>query len=125
MRSTLNPVRSSSTTSWPSMKPSSFKITAIAAFNLELGMATKVCPAMIPLRMRVSMSEIGSFTDIITPLRLPGGFHHAGDFAFQGILAETNAAQSEAAHIAARPTTDLAAIAHADGVFAPRFSRDD
>src|SRR3970040_216383 len=116
MRSTLNPVRSSSTTSWPSMKPSSFKIAAIAAFNLELGMATKVCPAMIPLRMRVSKSEMGSFTDIRTPLRLPGGFHHAGDVAFQGKLAETNAAQAKAAHIAARTPANLAAIAYANGV---------
>jgi hypothetical protein len=65
------------------MKPSSFNIFAIATFNLELGIATVGWLAIIPFRMRVSMSAIGSETLITTSTWLPGRLHYARDFSFE------------------------------------------
>src|SRR5262249_12180112 len=47
---------------------------------------------------------------------LPAGLHDAGDFAFEGEPAETDAAHFELAQIAARAAADAAAIAPADFV---------
>jgi len=76
------------------------------------------------LRMRVSISEIGSVIAMIVPPRLPRRFHHAGDFAFQRKLAEANTAQAKTAHVATRATANFAAIAHLVGELAARFTRN-
>src|SRR5512132_3572668 len=49
-------------TSKSRMKPSRFKLSAIAIFIFDAGMATVVWRAIHALRMRVSISAIGSLT---------------------------------------------------------------
>ena len=46
------------------MKPSSTRIRAISRFTREDGMLSSLCRAALALRMRVSMSAIGSVTFI-------------------------------------------------------------
>src|SRR5918993_5668583 len=54
----------SSTILNPWMYPSSWRMRAISAFNLEAGMSTRVCLECTALRMRVSMSAIGSVMSV-------------------------------------------------------------
>src|SRR4051794_10601220 len=88
------------------MKPSSRRISAIASFVREAGMRTSVWRARLPLRMRVSMSAMGSDTFICLPARL----RHAGQLAEQRALAEADAAQRETTHVAARAAAHEAAV---------------
>src|SRR3954468_15926261 len=88
------------------MKPSSRRISAIASFVREAGMRISVWRARLPLRMRVSMSAIGSEIFIGLPARL----RHAGQLAQQRALAEADAAQPEAPHVAARAAAHEAAV---------------
>src|SRR3990172_1653022 len=119
-------LRSWSATSKLSMKPSSRRIPAMAAFIFDEGRATTVWPASIALRMRVNISAIGSVTLIrLSPCPLPAGLHHARDHAFQRLLAEADAAHGEAPDVAARPTADATAVAHLHFVTAPGFPNDD
>ncbi len=46
------------------MKPSSARIRAISRFTRDEGMLSSLCRAALALRMRVSMSAIGSVTFI-------------------------------------------------------------
>src|SRR5215204_4103731 len=86
---------------------------AISAFNLEAGMSTRVCFECTALRMRVSMSAIGSVmsvnlltwvtlqwraaavgghaTAVLFPL--PAALCHTGDVAVERQLAEAQPAQ--------------------------------
>jgi hypothetical protein len=52
------------------MKPSSFRILAIASFNLDDDTNTASCLAMVALRIRVSISAIGSEIVTLSPLWL-------------------------------------------------------
>src|SRR5690348_4113432 len=88
------------------MKPSSRRISAMARLVREAGMLTSVWRARLPLRMRVSMSAIGSDTFIGLPARL----RHAGQLAQQCAFAEADAAQAETAHVAARAATHEAPV---------------
>src|SRR4051794_17716156 len=94
------------TSSKLSMKPSSRRISAIARFVREAGMLTSLWRARLPLRMRVSMSAIGSEMFIGLPARL----RHAGQLAQQCALTEADAAQGETAHVAARTAAYEAAV---------------
>src|SRR5690348_1734730 len=62
-------------------------------FILEDGISTWVWRACRPLRIRVSMSAIGSLMFILSPL--PAGLHHARQLAARRALAEADAAQAE------------------------------
>src|SRR5690606_9868745 len=81
----------------------------------DLGISTSVFPAISALRMRVSISAIGSV--IISTELLPARLGHAGDFSPQRHLAEADTAQPETADICPRATTSLATIAHPHFVF--------
>src|SRR3954454_16569106 len=78
----------------------------MASFVLEAGTTTSSWRARVALRMRVSMSAIGSDTFMGLPARL----RHARELAHQGTLAETDAAHSKAAHERPRSPADHAAV---------------
>src|SRR5690606_11672091 len=86
------------------------------------GIETLVCFAIKALRMRVSISAIGSLTFMpAISCFLPTGLHHTGDVAFERQLAEADPAQLELADVAARAATALAAVPHADIELAALF----
>src|SRR5262245_38979494 len=74
-------------------------------------MSTRVCLAVTALRIRVSISAIGS---VISLNPLPTALRHASDVAFERQLAETQAAQREFPHIGARAAAQAAAVAQPD-----------
>src|SRR5688500_8800582 len=92
------------------MKPSSLSTLAIATLILEDGMRTVSCLAETPLRIRVSMSAMGSDIVMFAP-SLPAGLRHAGDLSLQRELTEANAAHREHADVATRPAAQPAAVA--------------
>src|SRR4051812_17013692 len=79
---------------------------AISRFMPELGIATVSCSAWLALRMRVSMSPIGSLT-MSRPL--PAALGHARDDALVGEIAQADAADPELAEVRPRPAAALAA----------------
>src|SRR5882672_8656948 len=103
------------------MYPSSWRIRAISALSLLAGRSTRACLADTALRMRESMSEIGSvifvsLSQIPNPRDLPTALGHASDVAFKRQLAEAEAAHRELAHVGARPPAQPAAVAQANPV---------
>src|SRR5437899_10226986 len=109
---------------------------AISALMRDAGMSTRVCLAITALRIRASMSAIGS---VITPnpqtqlgiwriselvnspvhrfANSPTTLGHSRDVAFQRQLAEAQAAQRELAHVGPRPSAQMAPVAQANLVF--------
>src|SRR5581483_6666979 len=84
---------------------------ATARLTPEAGICTATFSARLALRMRVSMSAIGSVCMCALPARLD----HARRFAAHHDLAQLAARQPELAVIAARAPGQPAAVAHADG----------
>src|SRR5215216_896626 len=84
---------------------------AISAFRPEAGISTSSLAAMMPLRMRVRKSAMGSVIDMRSPARL----RHAGDEALVGHLAQADPADAELAVHGAR-TAALAATGVAAGL---------
>src|SRR5512140_2018509 len=84
------------------------------ALTRDEGIATDSFSASCALRMRVSISAIGSLM-LMLCLLSPAGFGHAGNLAAHGDLAQLVAPQTELAVYAARAARQLAAIAHARG----------
>src|SRR5580765_8111322 len=78
------------------------------------GMSTRVCLAVTALRIRVSMSAIGSVIALSKSVVLPGALRHAGDVALERQLAEAQAAQRELPHVSARTAAQVAAVAQAN-----------
>src|SRR3954466_10938475 len=82
---------------------------AISRLSRLEGISTVSCAAMMPLRIRVRKSAMGSVID----MRLPTRLRHAGDEAVVRQLAKAQAAQAELAVDRARatatPTTRLRA----------------
>ena len=89
------------------MKPSSLRMRAISRLVREAGTTTSVCRARDALRMRVSMSAIGSEMFIGA---LPARLGDARQLAEQRTLAEADAAQREPAHEGARSAAHGAAV---------------
>src|SRR4051812_33118088 len=81
---------------------------ARASFNLEDGIFTVSCMATLPLRMRVSMSAMGSVI-VMRCAPSPAGLGHAGNFAGVGQVAEADAAKPELAEHRTRATAPAAA----------------
>src|SRR5580698_10717364 len=84
------------------MKPSSLRIRAISIFNLDAGTSTLGWRASAALRIRVSMSPIGSDVPIVTSFAtspLPTRLDHDGNLTGQGELPETDPAYIELAQI--------------------------
>src|SRR3954447_24330658 len=87
------------------MKPSDFRTFATAYLRVECGISTRSWRARAPLRMRESMSEMGSVI-----MGSPARLDHAGDFAAKGVEPQANAAQLELAVVRTPTTADLAAV---------------
>src|SRR5581483_9321713 len=96
------------------MKPSLLSTWAICTFTPEQGMSTAGASTRLPLRSRVSMSEMGSVIMVaITPVagqdrnpglqRSPARFLDAGDEPVARHIAEANAADAELAIEGASP----------------------
>src|SRR5262249_24956554 len=98
------------------MKPSSLRTYAMWAFCLVEGISTAGASMRLALRMRVSMSAIGSVI-----MMLPARFLHARDQALEAHVAEANAAQAEFAIDSAGPTAQPAALANADLIAGPQL----
>src|SRR5450756_2738705 len=98
------PSRSSRTSA---MKPSCRRIRAISRLVREAGTTTSACRARDALRMRVSMSAIGSETFIDS---LPARLGDAGQLAEERSLTEADAAQPKAPHVRARATANEATM---------------
>src|SRR5215216_6422629 len=80
---------------------------AISRLRFDDGISTVSCAAMMPLRMRVRKSAIGSVIDMRSPARL----RHAGDEALVGELAQADPAEAELAVDGARaPAAAAAAV---------------
>src|SRR5437763_9390646 len=77
------------------------------SFSFEEGIRTVSCIATLALRIRVSMSAIGSVIVIAVPLS-PARLGDAGQLAVVRQLAETDAAQPELAEHGARSSTPAA-----------------
>src|SRR5579863_6375151 len=88
----------------PAMKPSRSKTVARLSFNFELGIFTVSNIAELALRIRVSMSAMGSVMVMISPTRLG----HAGNLAGVHHLTQADPAQAELAVHRARSTTSFA-----------------
>src|SRR4029453_6065422 len=86
------------------MKPSSFRISAMRTLSREQGMSTFSCSARLALRMRVSMSAIGSLR-----MALPARLYDARHLALERQLTEAEPAHLELPEIAARTPAELAA----------------
>src|SRR5882757_710587 len=84
------------------MYPSSFRRRAISTFILEVGISTFSCSALLALRMRESMSAIGS---VSMSSLLPAGLRHARDRALVRELAQADAAKAELFEHGTRTTT--------------------
>src|SRR5438132_6671344 len=97
------------------MKLFSFRIRATSIFIFDTGMSTRRCFDPQALRMRVSMSAIGSV--MLMWSLLPAGFADAGDHAGERQLPETNPAQSETAEERPRAAAARASVVLADGEF--------
>src|SRR5438094_5715142 len=87
---------------------------AMSALMRDAGMSTRVCFAVTALRIRVSMSAIGSV--ISEPLnlvidQLPTALRHSRNVSLKRELAEAESAQRELAHVGARPAAQAAAVA--------------
>src|SRR5437867_10274126 len=99
------------------MNPSSLRIRAISTLILEEGISTRWWPAIRALRMRVSMSAIGSVMAIVCleppSCALPARLHDAGDGSLQRELPEADPAELELPVEAARPATPAAPVPEA------------
>src|SRR6266540_3100930 len=70
----------------------------------EVGIVVVSCIALLALRMRVSMSAIGSVC-----ISLPARFGHAGDLALVREVAQADPAEAELLVDGARPAAAVAA----------------
>src|SRR5712691_10496413 len=75
------------------------------SLSVEAGMATSSLCAELALRLRVSISAIGS----VMTMRSPRGLRHARNLALVGKLTETDAAQLEPAEDGSLPAATLTA----------------
>src|SRR5215471_13663538 len=76
----------------------------MSSFSFEVGITACSCIALLALRMRVSMSAIGSVS-----IGLPGRLGHARDRALVGELPQADAAEAELAERRPRPAAPVAA----------------
>src|SRR3954449_3885455 len=95
---------------------------AISRLSRLAGISTVSCAAMMPLRMRVRKSAMGSVIDM---MRLPTRLRHAGDHAVVGQLAQAQAADAELAIHRARAPAPTAARVRARLVLGLPLRGDD
>src|SRR4030042_249638 len=93
------------------MNPSSLSTLAINIFVLEAGTRTDSCLATSALRIRGSISEIGSVKLISTPQeQSPARFPHSGNLTLKRQFPEANTAQPKLTNICPGTTAELATI---------------
>src|SRR5262245_38616794 len=81
---------------------------AISRLSRLEGISTVSCAAMMPFRIRVRKSAMGSVIDM---MRLPARLGHAGDHAVVGQLTQAQTADAElAVHRARTPATTAAGL---------------
>src|SRR5689334_11610979 len=85
----------------------------MARFTFDAGTTTLTFSVACALRMRVSMSAMGSLMLIVW--LLPARLDHAGDLAAHRDLADLVAREAELAERATRPAGDRAAVAQPHG----------
>src|SRR3954464_13280698 len=90
-------------------KPSDLRTSAMRCFIFDAGMITFAFRAVMALRMRVSISAIGS----VIVLPLPARLHDAGDVTAERELTEAQTAQPELAHERAPATANRTTVANA------------
>src|SRR3954453_9046184 len=88
---------------------------AISCLSLDEGISTVSWAAVMPLRIRVRKSAMGSVIDMGLPARL----RHAGDEALVGELAQAHAAEPELPVDRARAATTAAAALRAGRELGP------
>src|SRR5471032_1400998 len=86
---------------------------AMSALMRDAGMSTRVCFAVTALRIRVSMSAIGSVMSLNLE-KLPAAFRDARDVAFERELPEAQTAERELPHVRPRAAAQAAAVAQPD-----------
>src|SRR5215469_14578265 len=101
------------------MKPSSLRTWAMLRFSSVAGISTAARSMRLALRMRVSMSAIGSVIMALTPL--PTRFLYARNETIAGQAAKTDPADAELPIDGPAPAAQLAAIADADFVARPQL----
>src|SRR6266542_3770556 len=101
---------------------------AISAFSRDDGISTRVCFAVTALRIRVSMSAMGSVIPVPSNLvswsidklvnhqftNLPTTLCYPCDVALERQLAKAQAAQRKLPHVGARAPAQVAAVAQPD-----------
>src|ERR1700694_2794063 len=85
----------------------------MACFTFDAGTTTLTFSVACALRMRVSMSAMGSLMLIF--VLLPARLDHSGNFAAHRDLTDLVAPETELAEGAARPAGDRAAVAQPHG----------
>src|SRR5437588_2533714 len=97
------------------MNPSFLRIRATSTLSFEEGSSMRSWREVMPLRIRVSMSAMGSVIDIrmllvvFLPV-LPACLRHARDISAERQLPEADAAKLKFAQKAARAAAHFAAI---------------
>src|SRR6478609_10159761 len=79
---------------------------AISRFIPEVGISTVSCSAWLALRIRVSMSPMGSVVIVASPAR----FRHSRDDALVRQLAQADAAHAELAEVGPRATAPVTPV---------------
>src|SRR5215213_5039062 len=95
---------------------------AISFLSRLEGISTVSCAAMMPLRIRVRKSAMGSVIDM---MRLPARLRHAGDHAVVGQLTQAQTADAELAVHRARTPAPTAARVRARLVLGRPLRGDD
>src|SRR5215208_7045134 len=96
---------------------------ASSFLSFDDGISTVSCAAMIPLRILVRKSAMGSV--MLTPIPLPARLRHAGDVALVRELAQADAAEAELLVDGARPAALAAARVRARLVLRRPRGADD
>src|SRR5271170_5602663 len=94
------------------MNPSPLSTVAMCSLRLECGISARSWRASAALRMRESISAIGS---VIMSAPSPARLDHARDFSTEREHAKANTAKLELPVVAARPSANLATAAVTHG----------
>src|SRR6266513_5996634 len=94
---------------------------AISALKLDAGISTTSWSAVIPFRIRVRKSAMGSVWDMALPARL----RQHGDVALVGDLAHADPAEAELAQVCARAAAPLAPVVVAGRVLLGSLGAND
>src|SRR6056297_4006019 len=103
------------------MYPSEARTSSTRTRIFEAGVRTVDLPRICALRMRVSISPIGSF---ISRVSLPARFHHAGQLPGGAQVAQRDPADFQLAVIGVRTPRKLTAVVQARGRAVARQLRE-